>query len=130
MSRSVHKFIAVLLAIWLPIFSGSALAASVSMQISSGQLQQFYTASDDMAMPDHGDSCEQHSASDGAPNHAPDHHGCSACGVCHLACSGYLAVSAVSLLTISQPDVSLGDYVVSFNSTTSIPLLPPPLARA
>jgi len=146
MSNSARKFIAVLLALWLPLFSGSVMAASVSMQYHSGQhnseqlhsgqmdsVQSHDDADQSVAMQ-HGDNCEQQlfSASD-TQHHAASHdqqdHKCTACGVCHLACSGYLAVSDLSGLTQHQPEVTVAVYLLSFNSTTSLPLLPPPLAR-
>lgn len=140
MSQSARKFIAVLLALWLPFFSGSVLAASVSMQLSAGQMQQSHADIADMAMPDimpdmqHGDGCEHHTVSSATQDHGATqhHHGtsCNACGVCHLACSGYLAVSALSGLTVQQPGALLAVYLLSFDSITNIPLLPPPLVRA
>ena len=36
MNRSVKKFVAVIMLLWLPVFTGSALAASVSMQLPQG----------------------------------------------------------------------------------------------
>lgn len=139
MSPFIRKFIAVLLALWLPLFSGSVLAASVSMQCHSGPFhsgQIHHDSVRDVAMPDmqQGDDCEQHVAQNG--NTTQDHQGscqggsCDSCGVCHLACSGYLAISCLSALNLPLPDVSLAIYLLSFDSTTSIPLLPPPLARA
>ena len=151
MFQFARKFIAVLLALWLPFFSGSALAASVSMQFHSGQFHagqfhsgqaqqmnhepSYYEDGHDFAMPamqqamQEGDSCEQHVGA--ADAHAQDHHDkkCAACGVCNIACSGYLAVSCLSGLILQQADASLTVYLLSFDSTTSIPLLPPPLAR-
>ncbi len=141
-----RKFIAVLLALWLPLFSGSVLAASVSMQLHSGQLHsgQFHAGQSHSEqalneavadMPQdmqHGDSCEQQFVGNSDHHAAPhDHHDkkCAACGVCNIACSGYLAVSDLSGLTRQQPDSVLTSYLLSFNSVSSIPLLPPPLAR-
>lgn len=146
MSQSTRKFIAILLALWLPLFSGSVLAASVSMQLHTGQLHtgqphteqmhsgQAFNDAVPMMQMQHGDSCaQQHTASSDTQHHAAshDHHDneCTACGVCHLACSGYLAVSDLSGLTQQQPDEAVAVYLLSFNSTTSLPLLPPPLAR-
>jgi len=145
MSQSARKFIAILLALWLPLFSGSVLAASVSMQYHSGQhqsgqmdsVQSHDDAHDDVGQfvaMQHGDSCEQQFADSSDTQHhaaSHDHHDkkCTACGVCHLACSGYLAVSDLSGLTQHQPEATVAVYLLSFNSTTSLPLLPPPLAR-
>jgi hypothetical protein len=129
MSQSTRKFIAVLLAIWLPLFSGSVLAASVTMQLHNGTGP--YAAMQGMQ---NGDACEQqHTMSADGQNHSvmPDHHGksCTTCGVCHLACSSYLAVSSLDGLAVHQADDSVVFYVLSFNSISSVPLLPPPLAR-
>jgi len=55
---------------------------------------------------------------------------CSACGVCHLACTGYLAVPNLALIAAPMTAQALAPYLVAFNSVTSIPLLPPPLVRA
>jgi len=149
MSQFARKFIAVLLALWLPLFSGSVLAASVSMQFHSGQTHSepmnhepsYHEGGHDVAMPtmqqamQEGDGCEQHVGA--ADTHDQDCHDqdchdkqCAACGVCNIACSGYLAVSCLSGSILQQADASLTVYLLSFNSTTTLPPLPPPLARA
>ncbi|MDO8207375.1 MAG: DUF2946 domain-containing protein [Gallionella sp.] len=115
MSQTARKFIAVLLAIWLPLFSGSALAASVSMQMPHGSCHEME------AMQDMGD----HHEADQAPAH--DQSCCNA--LCHLACSGYLAVQQISTLDVPNTDASITPYLFSYHSITSIPLLPPPLTR-
>jgi hypothetical protein len=116
MSLSIRKLIAVLLAIWLPLFSGSALAASVAMQMPQGDSCHEMAAMQQMDEPPH----------DQSPAH--DQHSCSACGVCHLACSGYLAVPEIKAAALSQTAASATPYQFSFHSITFIPLLPPPLA--
>ena len=55
---------------------------------------------------------------------------CNACGVCHLACSGYMVVPAVEALAILETALTTTPYLVLFHSITSTPLVPPPLARA
>lgn len=115
MSYLARKYIAVLLAVWLPLFGGSALAASVSMQM------QPHDACHDMAAMQgdqaHSDqSDDQHESS------------CSACGVCHLACSGYLGAQQIKVLEVLQSASSATPYLFSFHSITSTPLVPPPLA--
>lgn len=133
MSHSVRKFVAVLLALWLPLFSGSAMAASVSMQLDMGSSHHPSNGMSDDAMMDmsHGDSCEMSAASGDLDGHAatPDHphHKCSACGICQLACSGYLAMSALNGLSVQQSASTPSGYLLSFVSVTSLPLLPPPL---
>jgi hypothetical protein len=129
MSQIARKFIAVLLALWLPLFSGSVLAASVSMQFHAGQSHSEHALNE--VIPDmqqdmqYGDSCEQQFVG------SSDTHDkkCAACGVCNIACGGYLAVSDLSGLIAQQPDSVLTVYLLSFNSITSSLLLPPPLAR-
>jgi hypothetical protein len=136
MSQIARKFIAVLLALWLPLFSGSVLAASVSMQFHAGQSHSEHALNE--VIPDmqqdmqYGDSCEQQFVGSSDTHAAPhDHHDkkCAACGVCNIACGGYLAVSDLSGLIAQQPDSVLTVYLLSFNTITSSRLLPPPLAR-
>ncbi len=145
MSQISRKIIAALLALWLPLFSGSVLAASISMQFHAGQLNSEKIHSEqtvndaylDIAVPNaqqtiqHGDSCEQQSVGfSDTHTSSHDHHDnkCTACGICHLACSGYLAVSDLSGLTQQQLEAPEAIYLLSFNSITSPFLLPPPLA--
>lgn len=133
MSHSVRKFVAVLLALWLPLFSGSVMAASVAMQLDMATSHHRASdAADEGATMDMS-HCEMSAAADDLEEHpaAPDqpHHQCSACGICHLACSGYLAVSALNGLSIQQAGSAPVGYLLSFESVTSIPLLPPPLVQ-
>ncbi len=62
----------------------------------------------------------------------PDEHSpsCSTCGVCHLACTGYLAVPGVELVAVQTAAREITPYLVVFHSVTSVPLVPPPLVRA
>lgn len=128
MSHLSRKFVALLMMLWLPLFSGSALAASVSMQMPQGSCHGMVAshemqAMDDMDMSEH-----------------PQHHGAAAadeqsssagnCGVCHLACTAYLAVSGMKLVTVQTAARERAPYLASFRSITSVPLLPPPLVRA
>lgn len=117
MCKITRKLIAVLLAIWLPLFGGSALAATVSMQ-----LQQDACAGMDMQMPDD----HQRATPDQMPDqqHAP----CDNCGICHLVSSGYLAGPDTGILAVQQTSASVTPYLFSYHSITSTPLLPPPLA--
>lgn len=123
MSRSFRQFIAVLLAIWLPLAGGNALAASMSMQLPAGHCQD-----ESMQMTDMGDmDMSAHHASDADDGHNPS---CNICGVCHLACSGYLAVHGIAVAAAQVAARQVTPYAVSFHSITSTPLVPPPLARA
>lgn len=133
MSHSTQKFIAVLFAIWLPLFSGSVMAAAVSMQLQRGSCHEA-AAMQEMRHGDDGKHQHHHTASSAAhhetASHDPQGSPCSACGVCHLACSGYLAVSGLEASAVQQTDGSVTPYLLSFHSITSTPLVPPPLARA
>ncbi|MDD2722305.1 MAG: DUF2946 domain-containing protein [Gallionella sp.] len=134
MTHSARKFVAVLLALWLPLFSGSVMAASVTMQLDMGSSHHRTSdQTDESAMMDMqpGDTCDMAVVSPKVQDHAAAHdhqdHQCSACGICHLACSGYIAMSGLSDLSVQQGGATSSGYLLSFESTTSIPLLPPPL---
>jgi hypothetical protein len=125
MSRLTQKIIAVLFAIWLPLFSGSVMAASVAMQVPSGHCQDASMQMDDMDMTamDMGDM--QH-MSDPSDEHTPT---CNTCAVCHLACTAYLAVPTLDMAAIQAGVREFTPFQVAFVSVSSAPLLPPPLAR-
>jgi hypothetical protein len=52
------------------------------------------------------------------------------CGVCQLACSGYLATVAITVADAQPSALSFTLASTQFQSITSAPLDPPPLARA
>jgi hypothetical protein len=127
MSRTSRKFIAVLMLLLLPLSTGSALAASVAMQMQQGECHEALAT-----MPMSHAGMDEHQMHHDAASPAADDNtaSCSACGICHLACTGYLAVpgSAISgSATTARDDTP---YLLVFNSVTTTPLLPPPLARA
>jgi len=127
MLRLTRKFVAVLMLMWLPIFTGSALAASVSMQLpQSGcnkdvMSQAMSGETMDMNMDEHA----MHQGKMPAP--AGEH---NTCGVCHMACTAYLAVPGVDIPVAQIAAREITPYLVVFHSFTSAPLLPPPLVRA
>jgi hypothetical protein len=130
MTRSARKLIAVLMLLWLPIFTGSALAASVSMQLP--QQSSCHESATSQTMSHAGMDMGEHRMHHGempapAGEHSPS---CSDCGVCHLACTGYLAVADVALSAVQAAALELTPYLVVFHSFTSAPLVPPPLVRA
>jgi hypothetical protein len=129
MTHSARKFVAVLMLLWLPLFTGSALAASVSMQLAQGGCHESATA---QTMPHEDmDMGEQHMHHGEMPTPTDEHSpSCSACGVCHLACTGYLAVPDVAMAAVQTTAVGITPYLVVFHSITSAPLVPPPLVRA
>lgn len=134
---SVKKFIAVLLAIWLPLFSGNALAESVAMYLKDGSchaapLQQSGHQSH------HASGRHQHmhqahlAVNDNLSSSQHDQQGasCNDHTVCHLVCCGYAAGSALVIVAVQQADRIFAPYLDAPLSLT-LPLFdPPPLARA
>lgn len=120
MSRLTRKFVAILMLLWFPLSAGSALAATVSMQMHD-------TCHDMNNVP----TMQHQHAGD---HHAATQHGhgvpCSVCGTCHLGCYAYLATSAQEPAALQFDGRLLTPYQVSFVSFTSAPLDPPPLARS
>jgi len=134
MFRLSRKFVAVLLAVWLPMFSGYALADSIVMQNMHGDC--------------HGAQQVSHPSQHVSDLHQHMHHGqlaanehqsagqhnsqsspCNNCGMCQLACSGYLAAVTVEVAGIQLSTQAYTPSSTQFQSYTSAPLDPPPLAR-
>ena len=116
--------------LWLPLFSGSALAATVRMQLQHGNcheavVEQTMEHCDMMNMGGH------HQHHDNAPAPA-EHHSpaCDTCGICHLVSAGYLGIPDTQPATAQAAADMTTPYLVAFTSFTSAPLLPPPLVRA
>lgn len=139
MTRLSKRFVAVLLAIWLPLFSGNVLAAAITMQSMSGDchvaqsdviqpvaqhshhnmdqhIQHDYHLAQQMQQHDHQNDQPQTSHKD--------------CGVCQLAGSGYLAAVIIEVAEMKMSALSFTPAPAQFQSHTSAPLDPPPLARA
>lgn len=113
--------------LWLPLFNGSALAASVSMQQQGGACHEA-VASQAISQEAMGEHHQHHGEMPAtADEQTPS---CSSCGVCHLACTGYLAVPSAQLVAVQAATSEVTPYLVAFHSVTSAPLVPPPLARA
>jgi hypothetical protein len=126
MSRLTRKFVAVLMLLWLPIFTGSALAASVSMQLQRGTCHE---AAAPMAMS-HEDMGEHHQHHSEAPTVTDQQDtSCNTCGICHLACTGYLVAPIGENIATQATSLENTPFLVVFSSFTSAPLDPPPLAR-
>jgi hypothetical protein len=132
MSNLTRKFVAVLMLLWLPLSGASALAATISMQTPQhGSCHA--AATPETYHAEAGEHQHHHDEVSSAQDHsASDEQGSSgnSCSVCHLACSGYLAVPAVGAPAVQAAAPSATPYAVSFRSITSAPLLPPPLVRA
>lgn len=127
MSKLSRKLVAVLMLLWLPLSSGSALAASISMQLQHGTC----TESAAMQAMAHEDMAAHHQHHEQAPATTDTQDSaCNDCGVCHLACTGYLAMPGVEMVAAQTPALESTPYLVSFHSHNSAPLLPPPLVRA
>ena len=55
---------------------------------------------------------------------------CNNHSVCHFACIGYLATGVLEIQNDQSLSLTYLPFSSQFQSVTSIPLLPPPLARA
>ena len=114
------KFIALVLAIWLPLFSSNVLAMPITMHGGS--------------QPSAAHQAHHHqlgaNQDQSAPHHAQQKSDCNKCGVCHLACSGYISTATITLAEVQPCSVSPPFFSTAFQSFTSAPLVPPPLARA
>lgn len=127
MSHLSRKLIAVLMLLWLPLFNGSALAATVSMQT---QQEKCHESTAPHAMH-HMNMDGHHQHHGDTPSTSNEHNpSCNTCGVCHLACTGYMAVAGVAVVAVQTAARETTPYLVAFRSVTSVPLLPPPLVRA
>lgn len=127
------KFVAVLLAIWLPLFSGNALAASVALQMTSGDChpavaQPNEHPSSHLSTVSHHD---QFAAGQDQPagQHDQQDSFCKDCGVCHFACSGYLATVDIKVTEVQLLARAYATSSTQFQSYTSAPLDPPPFSR-
>jgi hypothetical protein len=135
MSHLSRKVVAVLLAIWLPLFSGYALADSIVMQNMRGDCHGGQQIALSMQ---HDSASHQHmhhvqmSANDHQPAGRHDSQSSTSndnCGLCQLACSGYFAVTVFDMAAIEPSSQSFTLFSTEFQSVTTAPLDPPPLAR-
>jgi len=127
MSNSFRKLVAILMLLWLPLFSGNTLAAMVSMPMQQDSCHETATPKK-MAHSGIAQHHHHHEKTSGTADE--QNSSCSSCGVCHLFCAGYLVVPSIALATVQTSTSETIPYLVSFRSTTFAPLLPPPLARA
>ncbi len=129
MCRPIRKFVAMLLAVWLPLFSGNVLAVSVAMQSQRGDCQTVVVQQGEHhAAPTHH---AQPAANQDKSAEQQDHQNtsCKNCSVCHFACSGYMATTAIKVAADQPLAPSFAPASTQFQSITSAPLDPPPLAR-
>ena len=133
MFRPSKKFVAVLLAIWLPLFSGNALAVAIAMQSSKGEChakvaqQNKHHSQQATITQQHIQHTQQvvnlnQSAGTYDPQNSPG-------STCHLACCVYLATFAIKVAEAQLLAQSFTSPSTQFQSYTSAPLDPPPLSR-
>ena len=138
MFLTLKQFIAVLMAVWLPLFSGSALATAVPMQMTRGDCHPVAAQTDEHVL--HHDTFLHHHASQhndqtaSSQGHADgqqdqQNSSCKNCSVCHFACSGYLVTAAIDASEILLSSQKYHASPVLFQSYSSAPLDPPPLSR-
>lgn len=127
MSLRTRKLIAVILLLWLPLFSASAVAESLAMQLQRGdchESSEMMTMSHDDMM-DHGmmhhEAMQMDDSDDGT---------CSSCAICHIACSAFLGAPIVAMQSIEVDSQPVGFTPEHFVSHLSAPLDPPPLVAA
>jgi hypothetical protein len=130
-----RKFVAILLAIWLPLFSGYALADSLVVQNIKGDCHgaQHVTTSSQHELVLHQHMLHvQPTADMHPPASQHDNQGstCNNCGVCQIACSGYLAAVTIDVVDAQPSSLSFMIFSAQFQSFTSAPLDPPPLELA
>lgn len=125
MSHSSRKFITLLMLLWLPLFNGSALAASLAMQMKMSECQPAATQVALNAEVD--EHASHHNASIELPSDVKDAY-CAACDVCHFACTGYMGVPNTKISVALESTQKHMPYMSSFRSYYSAPLVPPPLA--
>jgi hypothetical protein len=135
MFRLSRKFVALLLAVWFPLFSGNALAASIFMQTMNGDCHTVQTGEHHTHHVSTAHQHMQHMHLAANQAQATEHHdqqnfSHKNCGVCQLACIGYLASATITVAAAQPSALSFTLSSTQFQSITSTPLDPPPLARA
>ena len=132
----LRKFGAIILAIWLPLFSGNALANSVAMPSNGGD-SQAVVARQNTQTHQQASAMHQHVhhaqpvANQDQPAGAGDHQdsSCKAGSLCHLACCVYLATLATGIAEAQLAAQLFTLPSTQFQSYVSAPLDPPPLSR-
>jgi len=131
MSKHTRKLVAAFLLLWLPLFGASAVAESLAMQLRHGDCHE----------PSAPAPMAHHEMMDMADHHAMQHDmtmqtaadddasSCTSCGICHIACSAFLAPDFATHSAANGSEAVPG-MPVRFVSHLSAPLDPPPLVRA
>lgn len=131
-----RKFIAALLAIWLPFFSGNAMASSIAMQMTGGNCHMAVAQQGGLHIQN-GSFMHQHTQitkpaanqDQPAETHEQQNSFCNNAGVCHFACIGYLATVAIEGKEDQPLTRAYTPFSSQFQSFTPAPLDPPPLFR-
>ena len=134
------KFLALVLAIWFPLFSGNAMAASVAMQPMGWECEtgvaknvEHHTSPHhaSLAVPEKFEAAPEKTDQSFHQQKTPDQQksSCKNCGVCHLACTGYMATAAIKVPADQPLAQSFAPFSSHFQSTTTTPQVPPPLVR-
>lgn len=126
MSRSTSKIIAIILLLWMPLFTGNALAAAVGMRTMHDSCLEA-EATQEMT---HGDMGEHQHADMQLPLSDDDHgSSCSSCGICHFACAAYLAMPMIDMPAVQVDALSFTAYLITYQSISFAPFTPPPSPR-
>jgi len=116
MSKTLRQSLAIFLMLWLPIFSGSALA----MMPCSHMMSQ------DASMSSAGQADHCNMSQPAQPENSDS--SCDQCGQCHVACSPGITSSLCTSVTTAA-SAEHPTPIALFHSVT-LPLLdPPPLVR-
>lgn len=136
MFLSIRRFVAVLLAIWLPLFSGNALANSVAMPSNCGDSRAIAAQQDTQthqqasAMHQHMHHAQPGLNQDQSAGANDQQDSSSKTGsLCHLTCCAYLATIAAKVPETPLAAQSFTLPSTQFQSYVSAPLDPPPLSR-
>ncbi len=137
MFHPAKKFIAVLLAIWLPLFSGNALAESIAMHSKGGDchaaVEQQSGHHSHQASAKHQHMHQAQPAANSAlssSHHDQQNSSCKNHTICHLACCGYVAGYVSVIVAVQQVDRIFAPYLDA-PRTLTLPLFdPPPIVRA
>lgn len=133
MLRLVKKLAAVVIAIWLPLFSGNALAVSVAMQATDSDCHSAVVQQHDHGLHHHGPAAHdvQSSSDQGQSAGQLDSQNFdNDCGICHLACCGYMATVSIRVAEAQPFTQSYVSSSTQFESVALTPLDPPPLGLA
>ena len=128
MSNRFRKLIAVILLLWLPLFSASAVAESLAMQLQRGDCHESSEMMMSMShddMMDHG--MMHHEAMQASVD---DESSCTSCAICHVACSAFVDAPVVAMDLIETGSQPVRSIPETFVSHLSAPLDPPPLVAA